>query len=229
MRCFIGLYPVLISNLGDIKPEARLWNQSQSVNFSFGSEKFLILTWSSMWSIIGKWSESTISEMVTTDCLIFWWPQGPVCHHFPKVTWRICNALFRNELFAFNCLPRWFYLCSVRVQWCPHHSRDDIEIYRQLQVVLSTWFPTGMQTLVASTETRGEGRSTWLWGYAFSNSYGSCTFSARVAVNSISVVIWKKKTSNEVSDVFLKTGPHLYIRLVAVYWGHGAASQCHPH
>jgi hypothetical protein len=34
----------LISNLGDINSETRLWNQSQSVNFSIGSELFLILT-----------------------------------------------------------------------------------------------------------------------------------------------------------------------------------------
>jgi hypothetical protein len=44
---------VLISNLGEIKSEARLWNQSQS-EFSMSSERFLILTLSSMWNIIGK-------------------------------------------------------------------------------------------------------------------------------------------------------------------------------
>jgi hypothetical protein len=64
--------PVLISNLGDIKSEARLWNRSQSVNFSLGSERFLILTWSSMWIIVGKWSESKILETVTwkSDILV---------------------------------------------------------------------------------------------------------------------------------------------------------------
>jgi hypothetical protein len=54
--------PELISILGDINSEARLWNRFQSVNFSTGSERFLILTWSSMWNIIGRWSESKISE-----------------------------------------------------------------------------------------------------------------------------------------------------------------------
>jgi hypothetical protein len=32
------------------------------VNFSIGSEIFLILTWFNMWNIIGRWSESKISE-----------------------------------------------------------------------------------------------------------------------------------------------------------------------
>jgi hypothetical protein len=36
--------PDLISILGDINSEARFRNQSQSVNFSIGSERFLILT-----------------------------------------------------------------------------------------------------------------------------------------------------------------------------------------
>jgi hypothetical protein len=41
--------PELMSILSDIKSEARLWNCSQSVNFSTGSEIFLVLPWSSMW------------------------------------------------------------------------------------------------------------------------------------------------------------------------------------
>jgi hypothetical protein len=45
--------PELILILGDISSEARLWNRSQSVNFSTGSERFLNLTWSSMWNITG--------------------------------------------------------------------------------------------------------------------------------------------------------------------------------
>jgi hypothetical protein len=65
--------PVLIYNLGDIKSEERLWNLSQSSYFSMGSERFLILTWSSMWNNIDKWSESRILETATLESLIFWW------------------------------------------------------------------------------------------------------------------------------------------------------------
>jgi hypothetical protein len=73
----------LISNLGDINSETRLWNCSQSVNFSMGSEKFLILTWSSMWNIIGKWSESGILETVTLESPIFWWATMSSMSPFP--------------------------------------------------------------------------------------------------------------------------------------------------
>jgi hypothetical protein len=61
--------PELISILGDINSEASLWNRSQSVNFSIDSEKFLILTLSSMWNIIGRWSEYKISDKMTSDIL----------------------------------------------------------------------------------------------------------------------------------------------------------------
>jgi hypothetical protein len=40
--------PQLILIFGVINSEARLWNLFQSVNFSIGSEIFLILKWSSM-------------------------------------------------------------------------------------------------------------------------------------------------------------------------------------
>jgi hypothetical protein len=57
--------PELISFLGDIKLETSFWNRSQSVNFSSGSDSFLVVTWSSMWNTICKWSESRISETMT--------------------------------------------------------------------------------------------------------------------------------------------------------------------
>jgi hypothetical protein len=36
------------------------------VNSSIGSERFLFLTWPSMWNTIGRWSESKISETMTS-------------------------------------------------------------------------------------------------------------------------------------------------------------------
>jgi hypothetical protein len=42
------------------------------VNFSTSERFLLVLTWSSMWNTIGKWSESKISETITPDSLIFW-------------------------------------------------------------------------------------------------------------------------------------------------------------
>jgi hypothetical protein len=65
--------PELISTLGYISSEVRLWNRNQCVNFSVGSRRFVILTWSSLWNTIGRWSESKISEKMTYDTLIFWW------------------------------------------------------------------------------------------------------------------------------------------------------------
>jgi hypothetical protein len=52
--------PELIWVLGEI--EARLWNRSQSVNLSTGSERFLVLIWSSKWKTTGGWSESRMSR-----------------------------------------------------------------------------------------------------------------------------------------------------------------------
>jgi hypothetical protein len=43
------------------------------VIFAIGSEIFLIWIWFSMWNIIGRWSESKISETMTSDILLFWW------------------------------------------------------------------------------------------------------------------------------------------------------------
>jgi hypothetical protein len=62
--------PELISILGEIISKARLWNRSQSVTFLTGSERFLILTWSSMWNTTGRRSESKISETMTADILV---------------------------------------------------------------------------------------------------------------------------------------------------------------
>jgi hypothetical protein len=72
--------PELISILGYINSEARLWNRSQFVNFSIDSERFLTLTWSSISNIIGRWSESKISETLW----YFGGPQYLTRHHFPE-------------------------------------------------------------------------------------------------------------------------------------------------
>lgn len=42
-----------------------------SLNFSTGSQRCLVLTWSSIWNT-GRWSKSWISERITLDDLIFW-------------------------------------------------------------------------------------------------------------------------------------------------------------
>jgi hypothetical protein len=60
-------YPELIWILGEINSEARLWNRSQSVNLSMGSKRFLVLTWSIKWETTGRWSESRMSETMTSD------------------------------------------------------------------------------------------------------------------------------------------------------------------
>jgi hypothetical protein len=54
-----------------------------SLNFSIWSERFLILTWSNMWNITGRWSESKISETITSDTLIFWWTTISSTSPFP--------------------------------------------------------------------------------------------------------------------------------------------------
>jgi hypothetical protein len=38
------------------------------VGLSSGSERFVALTWSSEWKKIGRWSESSMSETMTSDC-----------------------------------------------------------------------------------------------------------------------------------------------------------------
>jgi hypothetical protein len=52
---------------GEINSEAKRWNLSQSVNLLTGSERFLLLMWSSKWKIIGRWSECRMSETMTSD------------------------------------------------------------------------------------------------------------------------------------------------------------------
>jgi hypothetical protein len=91
--------PELISTLGEISSEARLWNRSQSVNFSIGSERCLILTWSSMWNTIGRWSEFKISETVTSETWYFGGPQYPARHHYPhgNSEWGIVALKFRID------------------------------------------------------------------------------------------------------------------------------------
>jgi hypothetical protein len=75
--------PELIWILGDTKSEAIFWNRSQSVNFSIGSERFLVVTWSSMWKSIGRWSYSRTSATMTSDSRTFWWTSISSTSPFP--------------------------------------------------------------------------------------------------------------------------------------------------
>jgi hypothetical protein len=111
---------ILIWN--DIISEARLWNRPQSVNFSFGSERFLILTWSSMWNTIGRWSESKISETITSDTDIF------VNHNIQHVTISRRGKIRKHEgsllshgttemSHSCNTFQSSFLLCSFLVFW----------------------------------------------------------------------------------------------------------------
>jgi hypothetical protein len=53
------------------------------VNFFTGSERFSVLTWSRMCNIVGRWSESKISDMITPVSLIFWWTTMSNTSPFP--------------------------------------------------------------------------------------------------------------------------------------------------
>jgi hypothetical protein len=61
-------YSELICILGEINSEAKLWNRSQSVNLSIGSERFLVQIWSSKWKTIGRRSETMTSDSRTFLC-----------------------------------------------------------------------------------------------------------------------------------------------------------------
>jgi hypothetical protein len=61
----------LSSTLSDIRFEARLWNRFQFVNFSSGSKSYVVLTWYRMWNSICKWSEYRITEIMTSESMIF--------------------------------------------------------------------------------------------------------------------------------------------------------------
>jgi hypothetical protein len=63
--------PELILILGEINSEARLWNRYQSVNLSIRLERFLVLAWSSRRKTTGRWSESRVSEKMTSDSRTF--------------------------------------------------------------------------------------------------------------------------------------------------------------
>jgi hypothetical protein len=112
----------LISTLGDIKIEARLWNRFQSVNFSSGSEICLVITWSKIWNIIGKWSETRISDTMTSESLIFLCTSNQVHLHFPQGNkWLGILALkFQNHL--------WQTIATVSglKGWKLYYSKTDV-------------------------------------------------------------------------------------------------------
>jgi hypothetical protein len=86
--------------LSDISSEACLWNRPQSVNFSTGSERFLVLMWSSTWNIIGRLFESRISETLTYYSLIFWWATISNMSPIPAENWwEIVVLKFQIRLF----------------------------------------------------------------------------------------------------------------------------------
>jgi hypothetical protein len=79
-----------------------------------------------------------------------------------------------------------------------------------------------MKTPVASTETRG-GRSTCVWEMPFLTAMAVPLFLSGGDRFDVSDNLGYR-TSHEVLDVFLKTGPHLYVSFAAVYRARGAAS-----
>jgi hypothetical protein len=93
--------PELVSILGDNNFEARLWNQSQSVNSSVLSERFLIWTWSGMWNFIGRWSESKIWDYMS-NTLTFCRPQYPAGEWVGRCGAEISNSLKLNKAMSFS-------------------------------------------------------------------------------------------------------------------------------
>ena len=86
----------VILSLGEIRSEARLWNLPQSVNFSTWAEGSLVLTWSSMWKIIGRWSESKVSDTVISYSRTFWWTSMSRTSPFPAG--EFCVGLFGADI-----------------------------------------------------------------------------------------------------------------------------------
>jgi hypothetical protein len=104
------LHSEIILALSDITFEARLWNRSQSVNFSSRFKICLVLTWSRMWNIIGKWSESRVSERITSESLIFLCTTiSSASSPFPtreQWVWH-CGAEISKSLVPNNCNSFW--------------------------------------------------------------------------------------------------------------------------
>jgi hypothetical protein len=111
----------LIWNLGKTNSEAKNWNRSQSVNLLTGSERFLLPLWSSKWKIIGRWSESRMSETMTSDLQTFLCTTIWTRHHFPQDSneWDIEVLKFQNHLYAVN------YVVSRLKDWKFYYSKMD--------------------------------------------------------------------------------------------------------
>jgi hypothetical protein len=45
------------------------------------------LTWSNMWNVTGRWSESRLSEAMTSDILTVWWTAISNRSPFPAGEW----------------------------------------------------------------------------------------------------------------------------------------------
>jgi len=69
----LSFFSSVVWSGGWIKSEARLRNLSQSVWASTRAEMSLALTWSRMLKKIGRWSESSTSETVTSERRSFLW------------------------------------------------------------------------------------------------------------------------------------------------------------
>jgi hypothetical protein len=102
-----------------------------------------------MWNIIGRWSESKISETMTSVTLIFWWTT--MCSTSPLPAWKQCvghccavisswlasnkhksslpegleTALFQNGCLAFRSPASIDLRLSLIALWCQRHSRHN--------------------------------------------------------------------------------------------------------
>jgi hypothetical protein len=171
--------PKLIWILGEINSEARLWNYSQSVNFSTGSKRFLV---NMIQQVENKWWVSwvqNVKQWILTaghSCA----QQYPACHHFPQDSneWDtvvLSNSFIRSKfssfrpeglettLFQNGCLlfrsPTSSDLCLKLKGSLMFESFQAWPGDLQTAVSSTSVLPIGMQTPVASIETSG-GRST---------------------------------------------------------------------
>jgi hypothetical protein len=91
------------------------------VNLLTGPERFIVLTWSSKRKTTGRWSESRISEMMTSDSRTFLCTTISSTSPFPAGEWvRHRGAEIQTHFSAINSVV-------LRLEgWKPHYSKLDI-------------------------------------------------------------------------------------------------------
>jgi hypothetical protein len=111
-----GSSPDLVWILGEINSEARLWNRSQFVNLLTGSKGFLVLIWSSKCTTIGSWTESRMSETITSEGRTFSYAKYRAHHHFRQESneWEIIVLKFQTHLYAINLVVSRLKNCKLR-------------------------------------------------------------------------------------------------------------------